>query len=115
MTMPESHDFTGPLAFKPPHPGEFILEDCLKPLSLSIAKGAEALGVTRASLNNIVRGKSGVSAEMAVRLSQVFGSSPALWLKLQSAYDLAKVVEHGHIHLSSFKQIDTCHQAGAAH
>ena len=115
MTMPDSHDFTGPLAFTPPHPGEFILEDCLKPLDLSIAKGAEALGVTRASLNNIVRGKSGVSAEMAVRLSQVFGSSPALWLKLQSAYDLAKVAEQGHIHLACFTQSDAGNYLGAAH
>jgi addiction module HigA family antidote len=113
MTTPQSHSFTGSLAFAPPHPGEFVLEDCLKPLGLSIAKGAAALGVTRASLNNIVRGKSAVSAEMAVRLSQVFGSSPTLWLKLQAAHDLAKVAEHGHIHLVRFKQSFGDNQVGA--
>jgi addiction module HigA family antidote len=75
----------------PPHPGEHVLEDCLKPLGLSITKGAEALGVGRATLSNLVRGKSGVRPEMAVRLSKAFGSSPEVWLGLQMQYDLAQV------------------------
>ncbi len=95
----QSAPFSGKLALPLAHPGEHILYDCLQPLGLSIAKGAEALGVTRAALNNIVRGKSGVSAEMAVRLSQAFGSTAAMWLRLQAAYDLALIEKRGDIHL----------------
>ena len=49
------------------------------------------LGVTREALNNLVNGKSGISPEMAVRLSKAFGGSPGVWLKMQMDYDLAQV------------------------
>jgi addiction module HigA family antidote len=75
----------------PPHPGLSVKFDCLEPLGLSIAAGAKALGVTRQALNNVVSGKSGISAEMAVRLSMAFGSSPEVWLGMQADYDLAQV------------------------
>lgn len=65
--------------------------DCLEPLKLSVTKGAQVLGVTRQALNNLVNGKSGISPEMAVRLSKAFGGSPAVWLKMQMDYDLAQV------------------------
>ena len=48
------------------------------------------LGVTRQALNNIVNGKSGISPEMAIRLSKAFGSTPETWLRIQLAYDLAE-------------------------
>ena len=60
----------------PPHPGLTVKFDCLDELGLSVAQGAKALGVTRQTLNNLVSGKSGISPEMAVRLSKAFGSSP---------------------------------------
>jgi addiction module HigA family antidote len=55
---------------------------------------AQALGVTRQALNNLVNGKGGISAEMAVRLSKAFGGSPVVWLKLQMDYDLAQVAKN---------------------
>ncbi len=74
----------------PPHPGRSIRNACLEPLGLSITEGAEVLGVTRQTLNNVVNGKSGISPEMAIRLSKAFGSTPETWLRMQLAYDLAK-------------------------
>jgi addiction module HigA family antidote len=73
----------------PPHPGRSIRHDCLEPLGLSITEGAKVLGVTRQALNNVVNGKSGISPEMAIRLSKAFGSTPETWLRMQVAYDLA--------------------------
>jgi addiction module HigA family antidote len=75
----------------PPHPGLHVRLDCLEPLHLSVTKGAEVLGVTRQALNNLVNLKSGISPEMAVRLSKAFGGSPGVWLKMQMDYDLARV------------------------
>ncbi len=77
----------------PPHPGLHVRHDCLEPLGLSVTAGAKALGVTRQALNNLVNGKSGVSPEMAVRLSKAFGGSPEVWLRMQMNYDLARVEE----------------------
>lgn len=73
----------------PPHPGRSIREDCLEPLGLSVTAGAKVLGVTRQALNNVINGKSGISPEMAIRLSKAFGSTPETWLRMQLAYDLA--------------------------
>ncbi len=74
----------------PPHPGRLVKQECLGPLSLSITRGAEILGVTRLTLSNLINGKNGVSPEMAIRLSKAFGSSPEVWLGLQLDYDLAQ-------------------------
>ena len=75
----------------PPHPGLHVRHDCLEPLQLSVTKGAKALGVPRQALNNLVNGKSGISPEMAIRLSKAFGGSPTVWLKMQMDYDLAQI------------------------
>jgi antitoxin HigA-1 len=75
----------------PPHPGLHVRHDCLDALGLSVTEGAKVLGVTRQALNNLVNGKSGISPEMAIRLSKAFGGSPAVWLKMQMDYDLAQV------------------------
>ena len=61
---------------KPPHPGRVVRQECIEPLGLTVTEAAKRLGVTRQALNNLVNGKGGVSAEMAVRLSKAFGSSP---------------------------------------
>jgi antitoxin HigA-1 len=73
----------------PPHPGRSIREDCLEPLGLSVTAGAKVLGVTQQALNNVFNGKSGISPEMAIRLSKAFGSTPEVWLRMQVAHDLA--------------------------
>lgn len=73
----------------PVHPGRVVRNDCLEPLGLSVTAAAKALGITRQALNNVVNGKSGISPEMAIRLSKAFGSTPETWLRMQLAYDLA--------------------------
>jgi addiction module HigA family antidote len=73
----------------PPHPGEFVREECLNPLGLTVTEGAKVLGVSRQALNNIVNEKTGISPEMAIRLEKAFGSSADMWLRLQLAFDLA--------------------------
>ena len=73
----------------PPHPGGFVLRQCIEPLGMSITDAAAALGVTRTTLSELVNGKRGISAEMAVRLSKVFGGSAESWLVQQVQYDLA--------------------------
>jgi antitoxin HigA-1 len=78
----------------PPHPGLSVRHDCLEPLGLSIAEGAKALGVTRQALNNLVSGKAGISAEMAIRLEKAFGGGAETWLRMQAAYDLAQAEKH---------------------
>ena len=80
----------------PPHPGRSIRDACLEPLGLSVTEGAKILGVTRQALNNVVNGKSGISAEMAIRLSKTFGSTPETWLGMQTAYDLAQARKNQH-------------------
>ncbi len=74
----------------PPHPGLTVRHDCLEPLGLTVTEAAKALGVTRQALNNLVNGKSGISPEMAIRLSKAFGSRPEVWLGMQLDYDLAQ-------------------------
>jgi len=75
----------------PVHPGLIVRNDCLEPLGLSVTEGAKVLGVTRQTLTKIVNGKSGISPEMAIRLTKAFGSTPEMWLRMQVAYDLAAV------------------------
>jgi addiction module HigA family antidote len=74
---------------EPAHPGRIVGSACLEPLGLSIAEGARILGVTRQALNNVIGGKSGISPEMAIRLTKAFGSTEETWLRMQLAYDLA--------------------------
>jgi addiction module HigA family antidote len=72
----------------PPHPGETILEDILKPLGMSVNQLAKALGITAARLNDIVRGRRGITADTALRLARYLGTSAEFWLGLQLEYDL---------------------------
>ena len=81
-----------PMTMKnPPHPGVVVLQECIEPSGLSITQAAEALGVTRNTLSELANGKRGISPEMAVRLSKVFGGSEEGWLVQQAQYDLAQV------------------------
>ena len=80
----------------PPHPGGSIRRACLEPLGLSVTEGAKVLGVTRQTLNNVINGKSGISPEMAIRLSKAFGSTPETWLRMQLSYDLAAALKDEH-------------------
>jgi antitoxin HigA-1 len=72
----------------PPHPGEIIREDCLKPLGLSVTAAAKGLGVSRQTLSELLNGRNGISADMAVRLEKAGWSKAEAWLRMQTAYDL---------------------------
>ncbi len=78
----------------PPHPGRHVRHDCLEPLGLTVTGGAKVLGVSRQALNNLVNGKSGISPEMAIRLSKAFGGSPDVWHAMQTQYDLAQALKN---------------------
>jgi len=80
----------------PPHPGRIVRRECIEPLGLTVTETAERLGVTRQALSNLVNGKGGISAEMAVRLSKAFRSSPEVWLGVQMEYDLVQVEKEAH-------------------
>jgi len=67
------------------------LRQCIEPSGLTITSAAEALGVTRNTLSELVNGKRGISPEMAVRLAKVFGGTEEGWLVQQAQYDLAHV------------------------
>jgi len=77
-----------PKTLPPIHPGETIREDVLKPLSLSVNQLAKALGVDSARLNEIVRGRRGITADTALRLARYLGTSAEFWLGLQLDYEL---------------------------
>ncbi|MCW5696149.1 MAG: HigA family addiction module antidote protein [Bauldia sp.] len=77
----------------PPHPGRIVREDCLPELNLTIGKAAEALGVSRQTLDKIVNERGSVTPDMAIRFEKVFGSSADTWLAMQTAYDLAQARE----------------------
>ena len=82
----------------PPHPGTVVLHDCVEPLDLTITDAAAALQVTRTTLSELVNGRRGISPDMAVRLSMVFGGSAQSWLVQQAQYDLAQI-KTGHLKL----------------
>ena len=75
----------------PPHPGGFVLRECIEPLGLSITTAAAALGVTRTTLSELVNEKRGISPEMAVRLAKAFGGTAESWITQQAYYELAQV------------------------
>ena len=74
----------------PAHPGRVVKEE-IEYLNLTVAQAAEALGVTRSQVHRVVSGRSRVSAEMALRLETVIGSTADHWLRMQAAYDAAEV------------------------
>lgn len=72
----------------PIHPGEILLEEFMEPLGLSQNSLAEALGVNASRINRIVTGKRRITADTALRLAKYFGTTPELWMNLQSHYEL---------------------------
>ena len=74
----------------PTHPGEILLEEFLNPLGLSQVAFARHIGVPVQRINEIVRGKRGVTPDTAWLFAQALGTTPEFWINLQSAYDLAR-------------------------
>ena len=84
MSIPNDKE----LKLRPTHPGEFLREDFLPDYGLTVSGLATALGVSRQSVNELLRERRAVSPRMALRLSRLFGNSPEFWLNLQRAVDL---------------------------
>lgn len=84
MSIPNS----SPLERRPIHPGEILREDFVPEYGLSVTALAEAAGVSRQSMNELLRERRAVSPEMALRLAKLFGTSPEFWINLQRNVDL---------------------------
>ncbi|CAN5903672.1 HigA family addiction module antitoxin [soil metagenome] len=84
MAIPNTREPTR----RPTHPGEMLREDFLPDYKLTIAGLAQAAGVSRQSVNELLRGRRAVSPEMALRLSRLFGNAPEFWMNAQRAVDL---------------------------
>lgn len=74
----------------PPHPGRILRQDCIDALELTVSRAAELLDVTRQTLSDLVNERTGISAEMAIRLETLGWSTADHWMRLQAAYDLAE-------------------------
>jgi len=77
----------------PFHPGEILLEEFLKPVGTTRLSFAKKLGWTRARLNELVKGKRGITAEAALDLAKVLGTTARLWMNLQATYDLDQAMK----------------------
>jgi addiction module HigA family antidote len=83
----------------PAHPGE-IVQEYMEGLGLTVSALAAHLKITRANLSRMIHGKTGISAEMAVRLSEAFGTTPEVWIRLQANYDLARVLRNRRVKIA---------------
>ena len=84
---------TRPMKRRPTHPGDMLREDFLPDFGLTVAGLAEAAGVSRQSINELLRGRRAVSPEMALRLARLFGNTAEFWLNAQRAVDLWDAAE----------------------
>lgn len=88
----------------PPHPGEFIVGTYMEPFDISCRHLASKLDVAASTLNRILKRQSGISPEMALRLSKALGRTPESWLAMQDAYDLAQAKKT--VRLSKVSKLD---------
>jgi addiction module HigA family antidote len=92
-------------AFKNIHPGEILLEEFLKPLDITQYRLSKEIGIPQTRVSEITKGKRGISADTALRLSKYFGNSPKFWLGLQDDYDLEEEGSHIKLELADIRQI----------
>ena len=90
--------------YNPPHPGEFIAATYMEPFGISCRYLADKLGVAASTLNRILKQQSGISPEMALRLSKALGRTPESWLTMQDAYDLWNV--KATVQLANIKKLE---------
>jgi addiction module HigA family antidote len=76
----------------PFHPGEVLLEEFLRPTGLTQVEFARRLGWTRVRLNGLIKGKRGITADVALDLAETLGTSARLWMNLQATYDLNQAI-----------------------
>ncbi len=103
MSLPN----TGKRTIRPTHPGEMLREDFLPEYGLSAALLAEAVGVSRQTINELLRERRALTPEMAVRLGHFFGNSPEFWLKAQRAVDLWDVTRALKKNIARIRPINT--------
>ncbi len=87
----------------PTHPGEMLREDFLPEYNLTVSSLAKAIGVSRQSINELLRERRRVTPEMALRLARLFGNSPEFWLNAQRAVDLrvaAQTIQNKAVHIT---------------
>ncbi len=96
---------------KPIHPGEQLLQEFMVPLELSSNAVARALDVTAARINEIVRGRRGISADTALRLARFFGTSHQFWLNLQANYDVQCAEDEAGAKIAKIKPIKVAGEA----
>ena len=92
--------------YNPPHPGSFIKATYLEPCDFSCRFLAKQLDVASSTLNRILKGQSGITPEMALRLSKALGRTPETWLAMQASYDLWQAKKHvnlRNVHAVSFE------------
>jgi len=77
----------------PFHPGEILLEEFLLPMDMTQAAFAQKLDWTKARLNELIKGKRGITAAAALDLAEALGTSPKLWMNLQATFDLDKAAK----------------------
>lgn len=94
---------------RPVHPGEMLREDFLPDYGLTVSGLAEAIGVSRQTVNELLRERRSLSPEMALRLSKLFGNSPEFWMNAQRAIDLWDASQ------SIRKEVEKIHQLHAGH
>ena len=92
------------LEFPPPHPGEYLREDVLPAIGMTVTDLATHLGVTRVTMSTLIHERRDLSLEMAQRLGQALGNGPRFWLALQMQHDLWRATRGGEI---SVKPIET--------
>lgn len=82
------------IMYNPPHPGDFIRETYIEPLSISLRAAALKLNVSPSTFSRLVKGEADLSPEMALRLSKAFGRTAESWMQMQSNYELWKARQH---------------------
>ena len=91
---------------RPTHPGEMLREDFMPDYDLSVSGLAEKIGVSRQSINELLRARRALSPEMALRLARLFGNSPEFWLNAQRAVDLWDAAQQLKKDVSRIRPID---------
>src|SRR5574341_2297254 len=102
MSVPNTRE----RAVRPVHPGEMLREDFLPDYGLTVSSFAKALGVSRQTVNELLRERRAVSPEMALRLSRLFGNSPEFWLNAQRAIDLWEAARNAKSKIERISPLD---------
>jgi addiction module HigA family antidote len=90
---------------RPTHPGEMLREDFLPDFGLTVASLADAIGVSRQSINELLRARRALSPEMALRLGRLFGNSAEFWVNAQRAVDLWDATQEIHVEVARIRPL----------